>query len=183
MVSKSMLRKRKIYETLTEVLEEHRSFYMGTAMAMVVLYHLFVYDEENKLLVMFYPGYLGIDVFLLLSGYGLCRSYQQHSLATFYKRRFVRLIPIYFLFATVVSVLRDAGGDGLSPWDWVCNLTTLSYWGAGGIIIDWYISTLILLYLFSPLLFRACKDWGVFCPFATLTFHVVMCDIGTSMEI
>ena len=42
----------------------------------------------------------------------------------------------------------------MSLWDWICNLTSLSYYGLGGIKIDWYLSSLFLLYLISPVVIK-----------------------------
>lgn len=60
---------RQYIEKSFKLLFTYRTEAIGIAMLMVVLYHI------NTL--WFYPGFLGVDIFLYLRGYGLCRSYEK----------------------------------------------------------------------------------------------------------
>ena len=130
---------------------------MGIAIVMVVLYH---YNTGLGFQKLFYPGFLGVDVFLFFSGYGLCRSYETHSLPDFYKRRFIRILPMFLLLAIVKCSLYTTNEGTLSVMDWICSLTTLSYWGVGGIFIDWYLCGLMLLYIIFPVLYSLSRVLG-----------------------
>lgn len=57
----------------------YKSFFSGIAMLMVVFYHLFVMDNTQKIWTIFAVGYIGVDIFLLLSGYGLCQSSEKYG--------------------------------------------------------------------------------------------------------
>ena len=113
----------------------NKNFFSGVAILMVVLYHLMSVDElQTKALSIFYPGFLGVDVFFLLSGYGLCFSYNKNTLMNFYFRRMKRIVPFFLLLSMVVSCLFLYRGDVLSVGDWLCNLTSLNFWGIWGAI-------------------------------------------------
>ncbi len=124
---------------------------MGVGIIMVVLYH---YDTGLWFQKFFYPGFLGVDIFLFISGYGLCRSFERNKIHTFFRRRIKRILPMFLLLAIVKCSLYVLGGGYLSLSDWFFSLTSLSYWGTGGVFVDWYLCGLFALYLFFPLLYK-----------------------------
>lgn len=133
-----------------------RHLMMGVAMIMVILYHLFNV-VNSKCLAIFYPGFMGVDIFLFLSGYGLCFAFNKYDLPIFYKRRILRIIPLFVLMAFIVTLIKVSTGQSANIWDWFCNLSTLSYYQCGGFFVDWYLSALLLFYLTFPLLYRLMK--------------------------
>ena len=143
----------------TDVLDQilaNKLFYFGIAILMVVLTHIELVDN-NRIWCIFYPGFLGVDIFMFFSGYGLCYSYQKNNLTIFYKRRFLRIAPVFFLMVIVVSLVSICNGRNMSVWDWFCNLTTLNYYCLGGFYIEWYLCAVVVFYLSFPLLFSLCK--------------------------
>lgn len=129
---------------------KNRNEAMGVAMIMVLLYHLYG--------SWFYPGFLGVDIFLFLSAYGLCRSLELNSLSDFYIHRIQRIMPLYFLMGAIVSFIYVYNYNAqLTWWDVLCNLTSLNYWGGGGNVSEWYLSFLLLIYLLFPFLFWGCR--------------------------
>lgn len=121
---------REEYQSVVKTVISNRNVFMGIAIVMVVLYH---YNTGLSFQKLFYPGFLGVDIFLFFSGYGLCRSYETHSLQDFYKRRFTGILPMFLLLAIVKCSLYTTNGGNLSVADWICSLTTLNYWRVGGI--------------------------------------------------
>ncbi len=67
----------------------------GLAVLLVVLYHLG--------LTRFGSGFLGVDVFFVISGYLMAVMYDPRQPLTFFRRRAWRLLPAYFV--TVVATL------------------------------------------------------------------------------
>lgn len=135
-----------------ESLNKNRSYFMGVSMLAVLLFHAYI--AWGGLFVFKY-GFIGVDVFLLLSSYGLCFSYKNSTLCTFYKRRIKRVIPYFVSYAIVATILGcTLGNHCASYWDLFCNITTLSYYNVGGWFIDWYLSALVFLYLTFPIFYH-----------------------------
>ncbi|KAK0427680.1 hypothetical protein QR680_010363 [Steinernema hermaphroditum] len=66
----------------------------GLAIILVLLFHFYPKAFKN--------GFAGVDIFFVLSGYLMQMIYAErtsgfHSILTFYKRRFIRLLPMYYL--------------------------------------------------------------------------------------
>lgn len=141
-------------------IKEKRQIYLGIAIILVILYHMYCKTPECLPLLPFCKGSIGVDIFLFLSGFGLTNSYMKNSTVRFYQNRLTRIYPLFFLFAVFRSIMYLYEGDQLSLWDWICNLTTLSYYQIGGRVFDWYISAIILLYLAFPVFYRISK-WYV----------------------
>lgn len=147
----------------------------GLAILMVILTHTGIN--------IFYPGFMGVDVFMFMSGYFLCTSYLKYSLSTFYTRRYKRILAIWLLLAivsTLIEILER--GTELGIVDVICNLTTLSYYGLGGVFVDWYLSSLFLFYILFPVFYKLMASrWnivilismlmGVFALFAIVDLH------------
>ena len=164
-----------IYRSITS----NKLFFSGVAIVGILLSHLIGVDQEHPVWAIFYPGFVGVDIFLFYSGYGLCRSLENNTLKTFYMRRFKRIYPMLVLF-TLLSYLITSflHHSHFTVYDVFCNLTTLNFWGLGGFKFEWYLSFIIYLYLLFPLLYRIVRKWFFtsvvisFCLlFAFLYFH------------
>ena len=157
-IEKSRLSMSTVYNAILQ----KRQIFMGIAILMVVIYHGFgKYQISIPILsALFYRGYTGVDIFLFFSSLGLCFSYKKHSLKRFYINRFIRIAPLFILLAIFRGVFYQLDGNEFSLWDYVCNLTTLSYYGIGGCFVDWYLSSLVLFYLLFPLLFKYINTSG-----------------------
>lgn len=150
---------------------KNKALISGIAIILVILYH----SNPHGC----YPGFIGVDFFMFLSGYFLCRSYEQHSLKEFYKRRFCRIFPMFLLLAVSIILIKVLAKDyEMSLFDVFCTCTTLSYYNVGGIFVDWYLSSLFILYLLFPLLYRL---MGSKCSLIILTVSMVAVVIMFSM--
>ena len=70
----------------------------GIAVLLVVLFHIGLTD--------FGSGFLGVDVFFVISGYLMARMYDPRKPGQFFRRRARRLLPAYF--GTIVATLMAA---------------------------------------------------------------------------
>ncbi len=138
-----------------------RSVYMGLAILMVVTYHL-TSRFHIPVLGHIFNFFSGVDIFIFFSGLGLCFSCTKNSLSLFYKNRFLRILPLYLVLAITSSIAYQITEGSFSVWDYFCNLTTLSYYGLGGCFVDWYLSSLLIFYLFFPFVFKNVKGGGYF---------------------
>ena len=70
---------------------DHKPLYGGIGIIMVICYHLLCIDESVPVYWLFYPGFIGVDLFMFFGGYSLCFSLEKHGLSEFYKRRLKRI--------------------------------------------------------------------------------------------
>jgi len=152
--------KKDIGDNIVKSLTSNKSFWLGIAIISIVLYHM---PRVYSLLNVFNPGFIGVDFFLFFSGFSLCYSFEKNNLSVFYKRRFLRIYPMFFVLSLTLCVLSVCRGGQLSLFDWFCNLTTLSYYKIGGFFIDWYLCSIFLFYLLFPVFYYLTKrfQWMV----------------------
>ena len=124
--------------TFTSKLSHNRSFLMGCAMIGIILFHA----PHNYLGVasgLFFSifGRWGVEIFLFLSGFGVYHSLvRNRDVKSFYKRRIIRIFP-----AALVA-------------GWMTFLVTPDNLLAILGLNLWYIQTILIFYLFSPLFMR-----------------------------
>jgi peptidoglycan/LPS O-acetylase OafA/YrhL len=149
------------YKMFMDRLISHRQYFMGVAIILIILSHLLYVCKEIHLLWIFYPGFVGVDIFLFLSGYGLCNSWEKNSIKEFYVRRLRRILPMFLLFQFYVCINQYLTDMGISWFDAFCNLTSLSFWGIGGLLLEWYLSFLLYLYLLFPVFYNITRKGGM----------------------
>ena len=151
---------------------KHRNLLLGIAAFWVAWFHSYDVDfSAVKALVFLNIGSLleclklignsGVDIFLFLSGIGLYFSFSNNpDVPSFYRRRFLRIIPTSFVVAFIITILSPIK----SIWHFLARITFIDYF-----IIKsdsnpfWYISAIILLYLLFPLFYKLIgkfKIWG-----------------------
>ena len=108
-------------------------------MLAVMFFHRFYFGVPD----FNFPGYLGVDVFLFLSGMGIYNSLQLHSISVYYKRRLLRLFPACLLCGVCKVVFILVSGIDLSY-----SIKTFFCFDL------WFIPTLLFYYLISPILRR-----------------------------
>ena len=140
-----------------------RSYLMGIAIILVVLYHTYCLIRGSifGIFVPFTYGFIGVDIFLLINALGCCHSLQKNSLIKFYANRFKKAIPLFIIFAVIQTLsYRHFTHFDYSAFDWFCNLSTLSYWHIGGQCIEWYICASVVFWLLMPILKWVVKHFG-----------------------
>ncbi|MFE1016420.1 acyltransferase family protein [Streptomyces sp. NPDC058794] len=107
------------------------------AALMVVLYHYVAFGEgwegsQAQLFpVLFRPsayGWLGVELFFMISGFVICMSSWGRSISHFFTSRVIRLFPAYWLaiIVTTAVVFLMPGGIAPLPWrDVLVNMTML----------------------------------------------------------
>lgn len=143
------------------ILSEYRSSLMGIATIMILCCHCPHWCNQlpgmlKSILVM---GYLGVDMFLFLSGIGMFYSYNKRKsvrdkrlvqyILNWYARRYKRILIPYLIIAIPCYLIVTVQENETFAM-FACNVSTLSYWlyhkGA------WYVAMLLPLYLITPLL-------------------------------
>jgi len=110
-----------------------------------------------------YLGNCNVEVFLLLSAFGLYSSLSRNAdLKRFYLRRMERVFLPSFLVAALFYGFTTSGTR-----NYIAEMTFLPYWfGANSL---WFVSFILTMYLVYPLLFRLQKR----CPAALLLLLAV----------
>jgi peptidoglycan/LPS O-acetylase OafA/YrhL len=148
---------------------------------LIVVYH---YQAAAPVpLVQLHPvfgrGYLLTDFFLIDSGYVLARIYGAQvaagrmTLGTFFRKRFLRVVPAHLIMSTVlVGLVLAAEAIGVSPrhgqwFDWSqlpAQLLLVQAFGVPGGLgwnaPTWSVSALLGCYLAFPLLLRAARRFS-----------------------
>lgn len=153
---------------------QNRSLMMGVAMLMVMIRHhqsLVDFGKTGNQIATY--GQWGVDIFIFLSGYGIFHSLNKEDLSFlsvrhFYQRRIGRIFPASLLFGWFLLLV--------SPEFIPHDALVLSMFG----LDKWYIRTILLLYLVSPLLFLLVKSscrmlWALIVLIGSVAYGVAMC--------
>lgn len=142
------------------LLSKYRSALMGFAILWVISFHL--PKPRIPLLSEFLSlGYGGVDMFLFLSGFGLYFSMSKpvRSVTSFYKQRFNRIIPEFWLFLLVTFLVAgDFQSSSFEALLW--KASTVGYWVQAPYSL-WYLSCIVLFYACFPLYYRLLQKYGL----------------------
>ena len=127
-----------------KLLSEYRTQIMGFAILWIILHHIgfFSMYAFNPIVNFFIKlGSCGVDIFLVLSSFGLYMSYSNNSdIKRFYKRRLIRILPAFLIIVLFFHIKHL--GESLSIGFWISEF-----------LANWYISFILLAYLFYPLIY------------------------------
>ena len=124
----------------------YRSELMGWSILWIMMLH-FTFTQIKPLGFIAQYGFAGVEIFMLVSGLGLFYSlHSNHDIFLFYKKRLLRIFPTYYLLGILASIL--IFHDNII--DYFLRYSTLGFW-TRGIYWEWYIPSIVLLYLISPI--------------------------------
>lgn len=153
---------------------------MGLAILLVLFYHIYISTSVSLIPLMSPIGYCGVDIFLFLSGYGLCYGFaRSHSVITFYKRRLIRLIPSYCIVIIISSLIFEP----FSLFEIVTRIFGIGYYlpVCGMTSFDWYVPTMYLLYLLFPIIYVVITNdlrmWKIILVFALIPALIKICGL------
>lgn len=126
-------------------ISSYRSELMGWAIMWIMMLH-FTFTQIKPLGFLAQYGFTGVDIFMLVSGFGLYFSLEKHThIFPFYKKRFLRIFPAYYIIGFFSSILLYQD----SILSYLFRYTTIGFW-TGGVYGDWYIPSIVFLYIFMP---------------------------------
>ncbi len=168
--------------------KENRAYLMGIAIIWIVIFHIYLWSKMSGIettwwIDLFDKGALGVDMFLLLSAYGLQASIERNSLGTFYKNRIKRLFPLYifFLLTVFLTFERDCPIDRIML-QCLCQVTGFSLFMypdffSCGFCFDWFTPAILLVYMVFPIISKFVqwmKRKGIIYELITMAFCVVV---------
>lgn len=138
-------------------ISRYKGALMGIAILIVVYGHLLYYHSGLKdyqyLNITEWYTVGSVDMFLFLSGFGIFHSLKKNAdPLRFMERRLNRLVPAYLPFIIIYCAVCHWAGQ-MDKWQALGNLTTFGWWTQIGAQFNWYVPTLVVLYLLSPLFF------------------------------
>lgn len=150
-------------KTPYDYLSGHRAELMGVAILWVVWYHTAqFYPAESlthPLVFLKRIGYGGVDIFLLVSGMGICNSLGKNSLSVFVQNRLKRVVPVWWTYLAIQIVLGLTACDIRYSVKEVIGFATFTgYWLGMGHQGNWYVYAIMLFYLASPVLLSLLKE-------------------------
>ena len=126
---------------------------MGAAMMWIMWFHS-PYTWKNQVFHFIHDiGFFGVDVFLLVSGLGLYFSMRKSkSIGEFYKKRIIRILPAYLIVTICWYAFYKTD---VSFSDKLLSILGVNYF-RGTVTgrpeyFDWFLPTLFVLYLLTPL--------------------------------
>jgi peptidoglycan/LPS O-acetylase OafA/YrhL len=135
----------------------YRDALMGMAILWIMLFHaeISLPGWLRPLTWLHETGYGGVDIFLFLSGLGLYYSLSKNPDAgRFYRNRFLRILPTYWAVILLTAVMEYLLLHRHTPWiELFYMLSTAGFW-LNATKFDWYIPSILVLYLLFPLFFR-----------------------------
>lgn len=161
----------------------------GLAVTFVVLFHLEIVGLSS--------GFLGVDVFFVLSGFLMAILYKKGEMKSFYQRRAKRLIPAYFatviltLFASLFVVYPSELGQVVSQSIYsLLFANNIGFWMQNSyfsktdfnpLLHLWSLGVEIQFYLIVPLLVWLFSKFKTFLPLAIMgSFCACIFIVGIS---
>jgi peptidoglycan/LPS O-acetylase OafA/YrhL len=130
-----------------ECVSRYRGELMGAAMLFVMLFHVYL-PRDNAFFGLRRCGNVGVDMFLFLSGVGLWYSWTKTpSLRHFFKNRYIRVYPAWFIMACLYYIPLF---DGHSYLTLIGEITFNSSFWLHDELNFWYVPCTMMLYTFAP---------------------------------
>ena len=148
---------------------KYRSQLMGISIILIMLFHAGILRS----------GFVGVEFFLVISAIGLYFSLSKNQdKPAFYKKRFTRVLPAYFLVAVpfFLCIQEFDIGDFLINLSGLCILRYEPYF--------WFVGLILLCYLIAPFYFKFLKHkYSIFCPFIVLVICFCLGLLFPSLEL
>lgn len=134
-------------------LKQNRSLIMGLAIFWVAFYHIPWIDRAPWIDFIHDIGYIGVDIFLFLSGMGVCHSVRSRGREGYLIQRARRilpgLMPVVLIWSGVMLFL-----DVMNIEEFFGSVTLLGWWFGQSKQLNWYFSAVWLFYLLGAGLYK-----------------------------
>ena len=142
------------------ILSQYRAALMGIAMIGVYMTHykqgfsVHKIKPLPKIVRIMQYGSSGVDIFLVLSGLGLCYSFAKDSnLFHFYRKRLVRVVPAYLITQALLYFFRLVKSGHVNNKSFFKKMFFISFFQKGSAAY-WFIIAILICYLIFPLVYK-----------------------------
>ncbi|MCR4691278.1 MAG: acyltransferase [Lachnospiraceae bacterium] len=144
------------------LLSSYRGELMGIATLAVMYLHTMIIGlsaEKQPFRFMQRSSHIGVEIFILLSGFGLYHSLQKNTIKDYFLKRMARLMPAWASFL-LIHLIVDKLVFGLSfSLKEIIGFLTFQGFRAGlGNQGNWYVYTIFLYYLIAPVPYSFLKE-------------------------
>lgn len=159
-------------------ISKFRSELMGWAIMWIMMLH-FTFITIKPLGFIAQYGFAGVDIFMLVSGFGLYFSLDNNgNISSYLRRRLIRIFPTYYLIGIVSSLI--IFHDNIPTY--LFRYSTIGFW-SNGIYWEWYIPSIVALYFVAPLLKKTIDNGYNIVISTIIVLLLVMSFIIVSQEI
>lgn len=147
-----------------DLISKYRSQIMGFAILWVMTSHVPV-GGDNFLKFVQYIGFAGVEMFMIVSGFGLYYAMKKsQSLAQYYRRRVVRILPMWIICSVLLYFFCNE-----EPLFSVAFVRRIGQcW--------WFIPFILLVYGISPIVYKALTSKSVW-PIVGVISATLFCQI------
>lgn len=144
-----------------KLISKYRKSIMGIAALMILIFHGWdIRFSAVPVLGSFegflkQNGYLGVDVFLFLSGYGLFYSMEKGNVKNYYIHRIIKLFPALIISAAIYALVESKG-----LMYFVKAITGYGFYFENIFFFLWFITAIISISLVFPLYYYLMKKFG-----------------------
>ena len=156
----------------SQIILNHKRYLMGVAILLICLLHALVQANITFVPVTFLN--VCVDIFLIMSAIGCSISMEKNQIKTFYRNRFVKVLPIFAIYSIIQTAVTSYYGEPVTFVDYVCNATTLSFWGLGGWYQEWYVCASFALWLSLPFFVFITKKLSLLPCFISIALVVII---------
>lgn len=141
---------------MKKIISNNMNALKALAIILVVIYHLPVHTGVYVLDSIKGVLYCGVDVFILLMGFGLYHSLEKNDVGTYAIRRVKSIVPYYLPFILVFVMVRKVTYQ-LYLTELVGNLTMTGWLAGNPGQFNWYVDALLVLYVLAPVIYGVIK--------------------------
>ena len=142
-------------------LQQGRAVLMGFAILWIIAYHYNLLDCTPAR-VFFGNGFLGVEIFIILSAFGLCFSLSKDdNYKRFIQKRILRIFPTWWILISVLLIISIIHGKEhpQTLFQYICYYSGLGWWFFSHETphvywSEWYVPTILVLYLVIPYIYK-----------------------------
>lgn len=134
-------------------LSSDRILILGIAMFSIMLFHNdYITSIPYIGFILKKTGYLGVDIFLFISGFGIAHSLSKNSLTQYYFNRFIRIIPACIIAGGCILLADQYLHVEKSKAPTIIKMLSFQ---------KWYIQAILVYYMLAPYIKRQTIKYGV----------------------